>query len=135
MLRILVRLTRACFGTIDTYYGCICNNKYCLCSHEPNLLTTLDTDCFENALLNFQIGSPIRGEGAIHLAKAIKALLQKERKSNHSFMQFMQEHEPRWKSSSNDNNKGSDMDHFESLSSIQYVVLVDIDNEEYSNND
>ena len=131
------KVTRACFGTIDTYYGCICNNKYCHCHcwHEPNLLTTLDTDCFENALLNFQIGSPIEDEGAIHLAKAIEALLQKEGKSNHSFMQFMQKYEHLWKSSSNDNNKGSDMDNFESLSSIQYVVLVDIDNEEYSNND
>ena len=131
------KVTRACFGTIDTYYGCICNNKYChcYCWHEPNLLTTLDTDCFENALLNFQIGSPIEDEGAIHLAKAIEALLQKEGKSNHSFMQFMQKYEHLWKSSSNDNNKGSDMDNFESLSSIQYVVLVDIDNEEYTNND
>ena len=131
------KVTRACFGTIDTYYGCICNNKYCHCHcwHEPNLLTTLDTDCFENALLNFQIGSPIEDEGALHLAKAIEALLQKERKSNHSFRQFMQKYEHLWKSSSNDNNKGSNMDNFESLSSIQYVVLVDIDNEEYSNND
>ena len=139
------KVTSACFGTIDTLYGSICNCKtyhhplccYCYPYHPRecrNLLTTIDTSTFEDALFNFQIGSfVVDNRTAVVLSTAICELLKKEGKTNHSFAQFV---ENRTHISKDDNSRESITANLESLSlSTKYVVLVDVDNQEDRIND
>lgn len=142
------KVTSACFGTIDTLYGCICNCKtyhhplccYCYPYHpweRRNLLTTIDTSTFEDALFNFQIGSFVDNRTAVVLSTAICELLKKEGKTNHSFAQFVETNRKYWsRISKDDNSRESITANLESLSlSTKYVVLVDVDNQEDRIND
>lgn len=123
------KVTKAYFGSIDTLFGCICNVPHCChCWHDSNLLTSLKTNNFEEALLNYQIGSPVDIDTAIALIKSINALLKQNNQQDSSFAQFVLDMSEYFElSPSQDDNFQESLNLATELFPTRYVVLVDVD--------
>lgn len=78
------------FNTTKTSHGLRRLNKFCCAPSNPyDLLSTLSADTFEQALLHFQIGSPVCRTMAMYLSEMIHNMLEPQTDTTNDFCNFI----------------------------------------------
>ena len=106
----------------------------------PDLVSSINSNEFESALLNFQVGSPICGQLAIDFSHAI--ISQVKNGAANEFANFVQNASPLWNEQEqffiynkergdNDNGNNNQRERLDgdNIGSAKYILLINVDAE------